>query len=241
MRNFFKLQASIILAGISFWMSADAEFDYNQVFRVDFSNSFNDGKAVSGWTYRGKLGTPGASYTVATVDGVKVLKLESRQGTGTILFDISKVDLKKYPIMRWKWRVDRLPDGADGRLSHKDDQPIGIYVGSGGLLSQTSVAFRWESDTPKNTGGFVKYGMGAIRVTWKCVRNKNDKLETWYVDECNIYKALSEIFHGKLPERIALTLSTNSQYTKSTSLSYLEYVEFHPQTIQTAKITKKED
>lgn len=238
MRIRFKLCAGVILALISSWMSADAE-NNKPCIRIDFANRSNDGKAVTGWVYRGKLGTPSASYKVVTLDGVKVLKLESNQGTGTILFDISKVDLKKYPIMRWKWRVDRLPDGADGRHADKDDQPIGIYVGYGGLLSQTSVAFRWEGDTPKNADGAAQYGMGAIRVNWKCVRNKNDKLETWYVDECDVYKALSST--GKITGKVVLTLSTNSQYTKSSSLSYLEYVEFHPQSLQTAEIKQKKE
>ncbi|OQA81763.1 MAG: hypothetical protein BWY31_03680 [Lentisphaerae bacterium ADurb.Bin242] len=107
MRIRFKLCAGVILALISSWMSADAE-NNKPCIRIDFANRSNDGKAVTGWVYRGKLGTPGASYKVVTLDGVKVLKLESNQGTGTILFDISKIDLKKYPVMRWKWRVGRI-------------------------------------------------------------------------------------------------------------------------------------
>lgn len=238
MRKCLKPIACVILAAISSWMSADAE-NNKPCIRIDFANRTNDGKSVTGWVYRGKLGTPGASYKVVTLDGVKVLKLESKQGTGTLLFDISKIDLKKYPIMRWKWRVDCIPNGADGRESSKDDQPIGIYVGYGGLLSQTSVAFRWEGNTPKDATGSAKYGMGAVSVNWKCIRNKSDKLETWYVDECNVYKALSAT--GKITGRTVLTLSTNSQYTKSSSLSYLEYVEFLPQPLQTAEAKLKKE
>lgn len=238
MRKCLKPIICVILAAISSWMSADAESS-RPCIRIDFANRSNEGKTITGFVYRGKLGTPGASYKVVSMDGVKVLRLESTQGTGTLLFDISKIDLQKYPIMRWKWRVDRLPDGADGREAAKDDQPIGIYVGYGGLLSQTSVAFRWEGDTPKDTTGSAQYGMGAVSVSWKCVRNKNDKLETWYVDECDVYKALTAT--GKITGKIVLTLSTNSQYTKSASLSYIEYVEFLPRSLQTAEIKQKKE
>ena len=198
--------------------------------RIDFRNAAQDGKAVTGWTYKGKFATDDAEFSIKTVDGVKVLRMVSKKGTGSLLYDISKIDLKKYPYMSWKWRVDRLPANADGDDPDRDDQAIGIYVGSGSTFSQESVALRWETKTRKGKTGFVKYGMGAVKVHWRCVRNEKDGLKRWYVDECNIYEELKKIFDGKVPtENLAITISANSQYTGTSSDASLEYIEFSAQ------------
>jgi hypothetical protein len=201
-----------------------------ETVRIDFRNAKKDGKAVTGWTYKGKFATDDAVFSIKTVDGVKVLRMVSEKGTGSLLYDISKIDLKKYPYMRWKWRVDRLPVNADGDDSDRDDQAIGIYVGSGSTFSQESVALRWETKTKKGKTGFVKYGMGAVKVHWKCIRNEKDGLKRWYVDECNIYEELKKIFNGKVPtDNLAITISANSQYTGTSSDASLEYIEFASQ------------
>ena len=195
--------------------------------RIDFSKAVQKGEAVTGWTYKGKFGTPGAEFSIQTLDGAKVLRMVSRKGTGTLLYDISSIDLKKYPYMRWKWRVDVLPAGADGEKEEKDDQAIGIYIGTGSSFSQESLALRWETVTPKGKTGFVKYGMGAVKVHWVCVRNEKDGLKRWYVDECNLYQELTRIFKEKTAKsKFAITLSANSQYTGTSSEAYLEYIEF---------------
>jgi hypothetical protein len=36
------------------------------------------------------------------------------------------VDLKKTPVLRWRWKAVRLPKGADGRGAVKDDQAVAI-------------------------------------------------------------------------------------------------------------------
>ena len=194
--------------------------------RIDFTKAKQDGDAVTGWTYKGKFATPDAQFSICEIDGKKVLRLASEKGTGSLLFDLDKIDIEKYPYMSWKWRVDVLPAGADGRIPEKDDQTIGLYIGTGSTFSQESVAFRWETETPKGKSGFVKYGMGAVKVHWICIRNKDDGLKKWIVEECNLGAELKKIFKGKIPKKLAVTLSANSQYTGTSSLGYLEYIEF---------------
>ena len=228
MKPFFRA-AVWLLPMISGSLFAQQKNDPSAV-RIDFRNARQDGKAVTGWTYKGKFATADANFSIQTVDGVKVLRMVSKKGTGSLLYDISKIDLKKYPYMRWKWRADVLPRNADGDDPDKDDQAIGIYIGSGSTFSQESIALRWETKTQKGKTGFVKYGMGAVKVHWRCVRNEKDGLKRWYVDECNIYEELKKIFKGKVPtENVAITISANSQYTETNSEACLEYIEFSRQ------------
>ena len=197
------------------------------VIRIDFSKAKTEGKTVTGWTYKGKFGTDDAEFKITKINGVNVLYMASRKSTGSLLYDISKIDLQKYPYMRWKWRVDVLPAGADGEKEDKDDQAIGIYIGTGSTFSQESIALRWETVTAKGKKGFVKYGMGAVKVHWFCIRNEKDGLKRWYVDQCDLRQLMKQVFNGNVPkDNLAITLSANSQYTGTSSKGYLEYIEF---------------
>lgn len=208
----------------------------NGSIKIDFNSAKINNKAIpENWEYKGKPGTPDVKYSIVSLDSKKALKLESDKASGTILYDLSgKVDFDKYPIMRWKWRMEKMPEGADGRESGKDDQAIAIYIGAG-RFSTTSYAYRWETETPKNIQGDASYAAGFVKVKWVSVRNKEDKLDTWYVEERNVGEDLKKLFNGKIPNKnIALSISANSQYTGTNSVAYLEYVEFCPAPSKTA-------
>ena len=119
-----------------------------------------------------------------------MLVIRSPKATGVIMADISGIDLAKYPIMRWRWKAVQLPAGADARVKAKDDQGIAIYVGYG-RFRQTSCSYTWETVTPKNLTGKAVYN-GLVTVHWRSLRNQEDKLNTWYTEEVNLYQDLKE-------------------------------------------------
>ena len=143
--------------------------------------------------------------------------------TGVIMADISGIDLAKYPIMRWRWKALQLPAGADARVKAKDDQGIAIYVGYG-RFRQTSCSYTWETVTPKNLTGKAVYN-GLVTVHWRSLRNQEDKLNTWYTEEVNLYQDLKEKL-GKVPDGLALSISSNSQYTGTDAKAMIDYIEF---------------
>lgn len=199
-------------------------------FRIDFSETTLNSKGIpNGWEYKGKPGTSSPKFEIVKDEesGVKVLKMSALKASGTILFDVRNIDFEKYPVMRWKWKIGKFPTGADGRESKKDDQALGIYMGNG-RLSQTSVAYRWETVTPKGESGTAKYGGGLVKVNWSALRNESDGLNKWYIDQANVRDDLVKAMNIKeFPKKnSALSLSINSQYTGTESESYLEYIEF---------------
>ncbi len=182
-----------------------------------------------GWELKGKLFTSKPVYEIVYDKELKtnVLRVTADRGSGAILYDITGV-LQKYPIMRWKWRVDQLPKGGDGRNPDADDQAVAIYVGVG-RVSTNSVSYRWDAETPKQTRGNVKYGAGMVKVDWITLRNKEDKVGVWHVDQVNAAEDLKRICGGTLPDRdVALSICSNSQYTKSKIAAEVAYIEFLP-------------
>lgn len=217
---------------------AKRPLDQAKIIRVDFNSekaydSFV--KYPADWDYKGTWRVPDAKmYVVKDPEtGANILKMESNKDCGTLLNYklIGKLDLTKTPIMRWKWKVNKLPPGGDARDLEKDDQAIGLYVGYGRVFRK-SVSYRWETETPIGAEGNATYAR-VVSVRWHCIRNKESPLGKWFVDERNLAEDFKRDY-GEVPSDVVLTVSINSEYTGTTAESYLEYVEFLPENVAKA-------
>jgi len=207
---------AIVLAGA---VSAADTTSWRQTFTTKPKN----------WEIQGKPGVSDAVFTSGYEDGTnRVLRMTSDKASATFKSGKLSVDLNKTPVMRWRWKAVRLPEGADGRKSGLDDQAIGLYVSTGGMFSQKSVALRWETETPKGADGRAKYAAGVVSIYWKCIRDKTDVTDDgWYIDEANIAEIFKKEF-GEVPSKIGLGVSCNSQYTGTKAEALLDWVEFIP-------------
>ena len=247
MNKRFRLMKSaallaVLLAPCAFLsVGLDAK-DKDPVRHWDFQSSKLDKEGIpTGWSYRGKPGTPDVKYEIVEDKELKhkVLHITSDKASGVIMVDCSDVDLKKYPIMRWRWKAVTLPTGADATVKSKDDQGIAVYVGYG-KLTQSSISYNWQTETPKGKSGSSTYNW-VVDVDWFTLRNKNDKMDTWFEEEVNVYDDMMKIFK-KIPSSWALSISSNSQYTASKADVYLDYVEFvDKKTAEAKKDEKKEE
>lgn len=208
---------------------ADGNTDKKIIWKEDFSQTTEKNKVCwpAKWVFKSKFGTPDAEFFVAKDDTGKnnILSMKSEKSTGTVLKDLrGAVNIKETPIVRWCWRVKKLPANGDGRFADKDDQAIGFYIGTG-KWKQDSVAYRWETDTPMGTEGKVAYGAGMVSVKWFCLKNKDNELDKWYIEERNFAEDFQKVY-GYLPDQIAISFSCNSQYTGTDSSADVAWVEF---------------
>ena len=183
------------------------------------------------WEVRGKPGVPDATFQVTQPAGCDspCLVMASDKASASLLMELDSVDLRKTPILRWRWRVTEFPKGADGRDADKDDQAIGIYVNTGSLISQRSIAYRWETDTPVGTNGMVNYAGGMVKVKWFSLRNQKDgDGKTFLIEERNVAEDFKQAF-GTIPKKIGIGISCNSQYTASKAAAELDWIELVPE------------
>jgi hypothetical protein len=183
----------------------------------------------SGWDVQGKPFTKAAVFKIETDPAMpehRWLSMSADNATASLVSGTLNVDLKKTPIMRWRWRVTVLPTGADGRDPAKDDQAIGLYISSGGRFKQQSIAYRWETQPPAGADGSAKYAKGIVSIRWFALRDQSHTDgQTFFVEERNLAEDFQKAF-GAVPERIGLGISCNSQYTGSSAEAQLDWVEF---------------
>lgn len=179
---------------------------------------------------KGKPGTPAAKFEAVDAAGAedgRALRMTADKASASFFIPVDGVDLRKTPILRWRWRVTEFPAGADGRDEKKDDQAIGIYVGTGGMFGKTSLAYRWETDTPVATTGRAAYAAGVVKVHWTGLRNK-DSGDGFVVEERNVAEDWKAMVGTDVPKSFTLSISCNSQYTGTKAAAELDWIEFRP-------------
>jgi DUF3047 family protein len=196
----------------------------HDVWREEFS------ALPPGWEVRTVPGTAVATFRAdpSGADGAGVLVMEADNASATFATQLKGMDLRRTPLLRWRWRVLEFPRDADGRVKARDDQAIGIYVSYGGILGQRSIAYRWETNTPVGTEGDATYGAGLVKVHWIAMRNQNDGAGQFRIDERNVADDFQRVF-GFVPTDPIIAVTTNSQYTATRAVAELDWIELMPQ------------
>jgi hypothetical protein len=179
----------------------------------------------AGWEYRPKIGVKEAEFRVEpAADGHNgVLRMEARNASNMLATHLAHVDLRRTPILRWRWRAITLPTGGDGRIPERDDQAIGVYISSGGFLRQKSIAYRWETDTPVGAEGETSYAAGIVKTHWKALRNA-EGAGTFFVEERNAARDFQRAY-GFVPDDVSIGVVCNSQYTGTSAVAELDWIE----------------
>ena len=148
---------AVLLAALFFSRLPVTKKEVPGGWREDFIPAGGAGKEAAlpkGWRLVKKPGTRPALFSVKRdmQNGVSFLHMEADKASASLIARPDGVDLQKTPVMRWRWRTTVLPEGADGRVKAKDDQAIGLYLGTGSPLNNKSVSYRWDTETPKGAG-----------------------------------------------------------------------------------------
>ncbi|HEY5648947.1 MAG TPA: DUF3047 domain-containing protein, partial [Nitrospiria bacterium] len=91
------------------------------------ASDYRAGGEPAGWRLRKTFGArKGAQVEWVVEDGVHAVRLESR-GNLTFLEKRVDIDLKAFPIVSWKWKVENILEDIDERTPGGDDHPIRIF------------------------------------------------------------------------------------------------------------------
>lgn len=92
------------------------------------SEFYDEGQVPGEWRLRKRLFGPvkGGSAKWVNENGVKAVKLHSKAAL-TFLEKRVNIDIRDYPIVTWKWKVENILKGIDERTKEGDDHPIRIF------------------------------------------------------------------------------------------------------------------
>jgi outer membrane protein OmpA-like peptidoglycan-associated protein len=146
-----------------------------------------------------------------------------------------RVDVKKFPILCWRWKVNKLPRGGDVRKKSTDDQALQVYVafkevGFPSVLNTPVIGYIWDNEAPKGWSGRSQQ-LGGNKLRYIVLRNRTDQTGQWFTERRNLYKDYKKLFgdiKGGEPQGLTtgLQIQINSQHTKSPADSLIGEIFF---------------
>jgi len=189
---------------------------------VDFSTGV-DGKGVPrGWQLKEKSGN--ADFAVVKDGDLSAGRFRSADTSFSLQKEVN-VDLKKFPVLTWKWKVTKLPVGGDFRKSKTDDQAAQLFL----AFSKTkAIVYIWDTTAPQGTMGNAEAPF-FMSIKTVVVRSGAADMGKWLTEVRNVYDDYKKLF-GDEPEEVAgMRLQINSQHTGTSAESYFADVLFMKQ------------
>ncbi len=168
----------------------------------DFSYGHN-GALANGWSeWREKdRDNVDKVYTVVEEDGNHYLHAQDNRTSPAIYRPLSW-DLHKYPILTWRWRVWKLPEGADERYGEINDSAAGIYIvySRNFLGIPTQIKYVWSTSLPIDTVADRKL---IARPKVVVLQSGPEKLGQWVTQQVNLYEDFKRLW-GKVPPKVVV-------------------------------------
>jgi outer membrane protein OmpA-like peptidoglycan-associated protein len=197
-----------------------------------FNTQAMSGGIPDGWKLETKAGHP--LMTMEKDGNAFYLHLISRGDSSFGLRKEARVDIKKVPILSWRWRVTKLPKGGDVRKSATDDQAVQVYVAfkESGFMGMNTpiIGYIWDNNAPRGWSGRSPQ-IGGDKVRYIVLRNKADNVGQWHTERRNVYQDYKRLFadvNGGEPQgaTTGLQIYINSQRTKSQAESMIGDIYF---------------
>jgi outer membrane protein OmpA-like peptidoglycan-associated protein len=226
---FFLLFLFIVLCSIA---AHDCRANPGIIPVARFTNPSMPGGVPEGWSLEKKTGQP--IMKMLKDDGAFFLQLISSGDSSFGVRKEARIDIKKFPVLSWRWKVTKLPRGGDVRKSSTDDQALQVYVAfkeSGFLgLNTPVIGYIWDNEAPKGWSGRSPQ-TGGDKIRYIVLRNKTDNVGQWYTEKRNVYQDYQKLFadvNKGDPQgpTTGLQIHINSQRTKGQAESVIGDIYF---------------
>lgn len=176
-----------------------------------------------------------AQVEVVREDSRLAFRLISRSTSFALYRDVV-VDLKRFPILTWRWKVLALPTGGDVRQRTTDDQAAQVYLvfprWPSPRINSDVMGYIWDSSAP--VGAKLTSPQSAnVRVV--VLQSGAERLGQWVREERHIHQDYVELF-GREPPRLGqVALMADSDNTRSRAEALIEDLVFLQREAQSAR------
>jgi hypothetical protein len=186
---------------------------------ADFSSGVDEHGVPFGWQLKETSGN--ADFSIIKESGIHALHLRSKD-TSYALQKPVNVDPHKYPVLTWKWKVTKLPEGGDFRRSQTDDQAAQLFVA---FSDRKVIAYIWDSSAPQ---GLMEDACALPFVTIKAIVVRSGPNETgrWITETRNAHEDYMRLFGHEPPKIGGVRIQINSQHTETSGESFFADVVF---------------
>lgn len=208
----------------SFVATADRKEKKNKL-EARKSFSFEEEQALQEW--KEKIFKGRVVYTLEEKRDQQYVRAISHNSASSLYYRI-RFSPKEYPMISWKWKVEKFPDktgAVDRHAEEWDDYAARIYVifPSGTVRATKCLEYIWDEETPEGTIITSPYSPNLKLIV---VQSGKNKTRDWVFEEQNIYEDYIKAFGYPPKLRVgAVAFMTDTDTTSGTAEAYYDEIK----------------
>ncbi|RLB10766.1 MAG: hypothetical protein DRG27_02440 [Deltaproteobacteria bacterium] len=185
------------------------------------------GRLPKGWKSKNHKMTEKAKkiYKVL-VDGNNAYLYAHSKGDAVQIGKKVDIDIKQFPILTWRWKVDKLCEGADERYKKTGDSAAAIYVVFPTWKKWNPKAIKYVWSASSLPIGFKTKSPYASNTKIIILRNKNSPLHKWVQERVNVLEDYKYFFGKKIKHVKLIGIMTDSDNTHSEAIAAYDDIIF---------------
>lgn len=208
------------------------------------------GEPPSTWKFATLPNKAPTRFTVAELNGARVLKVEADNSYGNLVHTLRTTSSERTTVA-WRWRVDKLIDEADLRVRAGEDSAAKLCVFfafdaaklpfgertklsmaqsvSGQEVPTQTLCYVWDNKLPADTGLVSVF---TKRIRFIVLESGGSHLGQWVAQKRNIGADYQRMFGdesgGKFPDITGVAVSADADNTHGRSLAYFSDITLVP-------------
>ena len=180
--------------------------------------------SLAGW--QEKIFAGQTDYELVKLDGESVLQASSK-ASASGLFKEHSVNLKEYPYLNWRWRVENQIDSGDERKKSGDDYVARVYLIINHkylFWKRRAISYVWANQS--ETGEIWNNAFAGDSVKMFALRSVTDKTNHWVSEKRNIYEDLKLVFDEEISSIDAVAIMTDTDNSSSKARAFYADIYF---------------
>lgn len=146
--------------------------------------------------------------------------------TSSAIYREMAFDIKEYPVLNWRWKVTKIPKGADVRKRSADDQAAQVYVVFPRFpesINSRLVGYIWDSSAP---AGQLFHSTKSKNTKYVVMKSGPSELGEWFQEKRNVYEDYKALFKEEPPKAGSVSIMIDSDDTDSSAESFIGDIYF---------------
>lgn len=185
-------------------------------------------------------------YTLVKDAGATVLRAQADNAMSGLIHAV-RVDLRRYPLLRWRWKVRAPLVSADMRTKEGDDYAARIYVmfdypqeklgfGTraklklaeslyGQKMPTAALNYVWDN---RQAVGTIQANTYTDRARMIVLQSGSEQAGRWVTETRDLAADFRAAFGEEAPDVVAVALATDTDNTGESALAWYGDIEFLP-------------
>jgi hypothetical protein len=198
----------------------------SDILVIDRFDPADKGSLPMGWQGRNDAEAEKAKkiYKVSA-EGTNAYLSADSKGDAVQIGKKVEIDLTKYPVLKWRWKVIKLCKGGDERYKKTGDSAAAVYVvfPTWKMWKPKALKYVWSaSELPKEYRTESPYSSDTKIVV---LENRHSPLDTWVQENVNVLSDYEKYWGKKLEKVQLIGLMSDSDNTGSEAIAAYDDLE----------------